>query len=62
MKDFNPKKMTKQELEAKTLELRKEIIKLKAQSATGSTPKNPLQIKNTRRNIARLLTALREKE
>ena len=62
MKDFDPKKMSKEELEAKILELRTEIIKLKAQSATGSTPKSPMQIKNTKKNIARLMTALREKE
>lgn len=62
MKDFDATKMSKQEIEAKVLELRKEVIKLNAQSATGSSLKSPLQIKNTKKNIARLLTALREKE
>ena len=62
MKDFDATKMSKQEIEAKVLELRKEIIKLKAQTATGSAPKNPMQIKNSKKNIARLLTALRDKE
>ncbi|MFH1063475.1 MAG: 50S ribosomal protein L29 [Candidatus Woesearchaeota archaeon] len=62
MKDIDPTKMSKEELRAKALELRKELIKLNAQKATGTTSKNPLQIKTTKKNIARLLTALRAKE
>ncbi len=62
MKDFDPTKMSKEELRAKVLELRKELIKLNAQTATGTTPKNPLQIRTNKKNIARLLTALRAKE
>lgn len=62
MKDFDPKKMSREEIEAKALELRKEVVKLKAQTATGSAPKSPLQIRKTKKNIARLMTALREKE
>ncbi len=62
MKDMDPSKMSKGELQAKTLELRKELIKLNAQTATGTTLKNPRQIKTTKKNIARLLTALKNKE
>lgn len=62
MKDIDPAKMSKDELKAKMLELRKELIKLNAQTATGTAPKNPRQIRTTKKNIARLMTALRSKE
>lgn len=58
MKTFDTSKMSKEDLKSKLVELRKELIKLNAQAATGSTPKNPLQINQTRKNIARLKTAL----
>ena len=61
MKDMNPDKMSKEEIQAKVLELRKELIKLNAQTATGTTPKNPRQIRTTKKNVARLLTALQTK-
>jgi ribosomal protein L29 len=62
MKELDPTKMSKEELKAKTLELRKELIKLNAQVATGTSPKNPRQIKTTKKYIARLMTAMRQKE
>lgn len=62
MKDIDPTKMSKEELKAKMLELRKELIKLNAQAATGTTPKNPRQIRTTKKNIARLMTALKATE
>lgn len=62
MKEFDPTKMSNEELRAKMLELRKELIKLNAQTATGTTSKNPRQIKTTKKNIARLMTAMRAKE
>lgn len=58
MKAFDTTKMSGEEIQAKIVELRKELIKLNAQAATGSTPKNPRQIKQTKKNIARLMTAL----
>jgi ribosomal protein L29 len=62
MKDLDLTKMSKDELRAKALELRKELIKLNAQTATGTSPKNPRQIKTTKKNIARLLTAMKATE
>ena len=62
MKNIDVTKMSKPELEAKVLELRKELIKLNAQTATGTTPKNPKQIKQDKKYIARILTALHNKE
>ena len=62
MKDLDPTKMSKEEIQAKMLELRKELIKLNAQAATGTSPKNPRQIRTTKKYIARLMTALQSKE
>ena len=62
MKDIDPTKMSKDEIRAKVLELKKELIKLNAQTATGTAPKNPMQIKTTKKYISRLLTALKIKE
>ena len=50
------------ELKAKIIELSKEMIKINAQVATGTVPKNPYQIKNSKRTIARIHTIQREKE
>ena len=61
MKTFDTTKMNKEELGAKLIELRKELVKLNAQAATGTTPKNPRQIKETKKNVARLMTALSSK-
>ncbi|MBI2147021.1 50S ribosomal protein L29 [Candidatus Woesearchaeota archaeon] len=44
------------EIPAKIQDLRKEYLVLKAQSATGTPPKNPMQLRNIRRAIARLHT------
>ena len=52
----------KEELEKKLLELKKELIKLQAQAATGTTPKNPSLIKNTKRMIARINMLLNQME
>lgn len=48
------------DLPARLSELRKEQVKLKAQAAMGTPPKNPMQLRNTRRAIARLLARLTE--
>jgi ribosomal protein L29 len=52
------KGMSKNDLAAKEKELRKELIKLSAQRATGTIAKNPLQIRNIKKNIARILTII----
>ena len=50
------------ELKAKKVELFNELIKERAQVATGTVPKNPSKIKLARRTIARINTILAEKE
>ncbi|HLC99139.1 MAG TPA: 50S ribosomal protein L29 [Candidatus Nanoarchaeia archaeon] len=50
------------ELKKRLEELRKELIKLNAQVATGTVPKSPGLIKDTKKGIAMILTVLRKKE
>ena len=56
MKFKQLKQMQKQELNQKTDELKRELIKLYAQVATGTPPKNSGQIRNSKRTIARIKT------
>jgi large subunit ribosomal protein L29 len=43
-------------LNEKVTELQKELVKLNAQVAIGSAIKNPGQIRNIKKNIARIMT------
>ncbi len=61
MKSKELKSKSKEELELQLLELKKELIKLNTQVATGTTLKSPGQVKNIKKNIARLLTQLKAK-
>ncbi len=56
------KLMSKEDLTSKLDELKKELMKFNTQIATGTTPKSPGQIKNTKKTIARILTILKLKE
>ena len=49
-----------EELEAKLAELREDVFKLRFRSATESI-ENPIQFRSKRRDVARLLTALRQR-
>ena len=44
------------EMEKKEAEVRTELVKLQAQVATGTAPKNPSQIKQLKKIIARMET------
>ena len=50
-----------EDLDGKLIELKKELIKINAQVATGTTPKSPGQIKQIKKTIARILTISKEK-
>ena len=54
--------MSADDLKNRLDELRKELIKHNTQIATGTTPKSPGQIKQTKKAIARILTISKEKE
>ncbi|MBW2971377.1 50S ribosomal protein L29 [Candidatus Woesearchaeota archaeon] len=58
-KDFSS--MNEAQLKDKLAELRLELMKQNAQVATGTIPKSPGLIRQTKRNIARILTLLNKK-
>ncbi len=49
-------KMPKEELDKKLVELRIELMKLNAQIAIGTTPKNTKQIRDIKRTLAKIET------
>jgi ribosomal protein L29 len=59
MKFADIKKMPKDELNKKIKDLKTELMKLNAQIAIGTTPKNTKQIRDIKRTIAKVET-LRE--
>jgi ribosomal protein L29 len=61
MKAKELKSKSKEELTAQLSELKKELIKLNTQVATGTTLKSPGQVRKIKKNIARLLTELKTK-
>ncbi len=61
MKKKALKSKSKEELESQLEEMKKELIKLNTQVATGTTLKNPGQIRKIKKNIARILTILKTK-
>jgi ribosomal protein L29 len=61
MKTKDLRGLGKEELKAKMVELRKELIKHNAQVATGTIPKSPGQVKQTKKTIARILMLLKSK-
>lgn len=62
IKNKEIRNMNKPELNLKIDELKKELIKLNAQRAIGTVSKNPLQIRQIKKTIARLVTELNKKE
>ncbi|MCS7307257.1 MAG: 50S ribosomal protein L29 [Aquificaceae bacterium] len=55
------RKLSVKDLRKKEQELRKELLRLRIKKKVESLP-NPMQIRNTRRELARVLTIIREKE
>jgi len=60
MKKRELKEMTREELEKRLKELKLTLLKLKAQAKTGASLKNTKEIRNTKRDIARILTILNQ--
>lgn len=56
------KKLPKKDLAAKIDDLKKELLRYKSQSATGTMPENPGRIKEIKRTIARVKTLESQKE
>ncbi|ACO04200.1 MAG TPA: 50S ribosomal protein L29 [Persephonella sp.] len=61
MKAEELRKLTDDELKDKLTELKKKLMNLRFQNAVGGLEK-PSEIKATKRDIARILTILRERE
>ncbi len=61
MKPATLREMSVEELQQKLAELRESLFNLKFQHATGQL-ENTAQLKQHKRNIARVLTILREKQ
>ena len=61
MKVKELKLMNELDLENKVVELKKELMKINSQTATGTLPKNPCKIKNMKRTIAKILTIKHKK-
>ena len=62
MKKSEVKGLGKAELKEKLSQLRKELMKLNAQIATGTTPKSPGHLKVIKKTIARINTKLNREE
>lgn len=56
------KNMDVKRLEENLIELRKELIRINAQISTGTTPENPGNVKQLKKNIARILTYIKQEE
>lgn len=54
--------MSTQLLEEKLSELKKQLMKINAQIATGTIPENPGNVKNIKKTVARILTIIEEKK
>ena len=61
MKIAELRSASKEDLDKKILELRKELIKLNAQISTGTTPKSPGQVREMKKTIARIKTVTGER-
>ncbi len=61
MKASELRQLTKEELEKKLDEMKKELLKLRFQQKISGL-ENPMAIRKLRKDIARVLTVLKEKE
>jgi large subunit ribosomal protein L29 len=56
------KSLSSEELNNRLGEFRKELLKLSVEVASGANPSSPGKIKQVKKNVARILTLLKEKE
>ena len=56
------KKLDKQSIENKLIDLKKELMKLNTQVSTGTLPENPGRIKEIKRTIAKMIFTLKKFE
>jgi len=53
------KNMSNEKMNEKIIELRKELMKARAKSASGVAPENPGKVKEIKRTIARMITTIK---
>jgi large subunit ribosomal protein L29 len=56
------KNMSNEGLKEKLGEFKKELLKLNVEVATGANTTSPGKLKQTKKNIARVLTVIKQKE
>jgi large subunit ribosomal protein L29 len=56
------KQMSEKEIQNKINELKKQLMRINAQIAVGTTPESPGKVKTVKRTIAKLLTELKNKK
>lgn len=61
MKTKELKAMNEPDLENKITELKKELMKINSQIATGTVPKSPGKVREMKRAVARILTLKKQK-
>jgi large subunit ribosomal protein L29 len=54
-------KMSDKDIDQKIIELRKELMKSRAKSASGVPPENPGKVKHIRKTIAMMLTMKKQR-
>lgn len=62
MKNKDIKSMTPEDIKKKMVEVKKELMKLNSQIASGTTPTSPGQVKQLKKTVAKLITQLNQKE
>jgi large subunit ribosomal protein L29 len=62
MKTTRIRELTLEEKKKSLNDLRNELIKERGRAAMGGSPPSPGRIKDIRRNIARLITIMKEEE
>lgn len=62
MKAKELKAMNDIDLESKSIELKKELMKVNSQIAIGTLPKSPGKVKEMKRTIAKILTIRKIKQ
>ena len=62
IKNNELRKMSIDQLGEKLIEIKKDLIKVNAQIATGTVPENPGNVKNLKKGVARIFTIMKEKQ
>jgi large subunit ribosomal protein L29 len=62
MKVAEIRELSEEEIKEKLMQLRTELAKERTTIASGTRPEKPAKVRQLRRDIARMLTILREKE